>query len=644
MNCDMQIQGRASSDVSKLIFSRRSLIQCGYVAALFLMFMANASAQVVPLAQHVVLVIDENTSFNTAYPNGMPWLVSQGNKYAFANNYVTEVGGSLLEYLYLASGSCESNYQCGGAPSCSLAPGTHNFFCNGNSCYVNNACVSTGTKDPISDENIFHLMNNSGISWKVYVQNYLNAGGNVNVPDFNTSNQPPYTHYYARHNAAVWYDEILKNVSGSQGNVVDFEQFGIDVAQNALPRFSIIVPDGCWDAHESCGSSAVKSADSFLQVNLTPVFNLPDFKVGGSGLLIVTFDNGDSDGAGKVYTAVMGPNIKPGYVANAPYTHQNTLRTMLDALGISTYPGWSASAVDMADLFLPRAGGVTINSPAAGSVQGPSVLVRATASELSTSIDHIEVWDLFKGIMSRIGSASGKDVEVDVPVAGNGVHILIVKDVGGPNLAVLHRQSLKFTESSNYGVAVTTPADQSTQAQLFPLTAFATELGPQASSTGVDHLEVWNGPNKIGDSPKGASLSQWYSLSPGSYNLTVQDVSATGTVLHKSNVGMTISSARGVFVNSPANGSTWPNTRIQINAYAYEQSGSSTPLVDHIEVWDTTHGVKLGESVTGVGVNSLFINQTITLPKAGVYQLAISDINANGYAPIHTANVTITVK
>src|SRR5216684_3826704 len=71
-----------------------------------------ASAQSVPLAQHVVLLVEENTSFSKVYPSGMSWLVSQGNKYGFANNYYSDVGGSLLDYLYLASGSCESNYTC----------------------------------------------------------------------------------------------------------------------------------------------------------------------------------------------------------------------------------------------------------------------------------------------------------------------------------------------------------------------------------------------------------------------------------------------------------------------------------------------------------------------------------------------------
>jgi phospholipase C len=270
------------------------------VCALVLSACLPASTQVVPLAQHVVLIIDENTSFGTVYPNGMPWLVSQGNKYGYAANYYSDHSGSLLDYLYLASGSCEANYSCANAPACSLPSGSHNFYCNGNDCFTQNSCQATVTKDPITDTNIFQLMDNQPISWKVYAQNYLNAGGNVNVPDFTSANQPPYTNYYARHNAAVWYDEILANTLGAQGNIVDFEQFGIDVANGTLPRFAIIVPDGCWDMHDEC--SSLPNGDNFLNNNLKPMLNLPDFQPGGSGLVFVTFDNGAGDEVGQVYT------------------------------------------------------------------------------------------------------------------------------------------------------------------------------------------------------------------------------------------------------------------------------------------------------------------------------------------------------
>ena len=615
-----------------------------FSCALMMCASQAASAQSVPLAQHVVLVIEENTSFNSVYPSGMSWLVSEGKKYGYANDYYSDISGSLLDYLYLASGSCESDYKCGGAPVCSLPSGSHNFYCNGNDCYMASSCGGTTAKDPITDENIFHLMNNQPLSWKVYVQNYLNAGGTVNVPDFTQPNQPPFTNYYARHNAAVWYEEVLNDVLGSQGNVVDFEQFGIDVANGTLPRFAIIVPDGCYDLHDSCSSLSL--ADSFLNNNLTPMLNLPDFKTGGSGLLIVTFDNGNSDGAGKVYTAFIGPNVKSGYVSNIAYKHENTLRTMLEALGIETYPGWSATAAAMSDFFSPKAGSVVVDSPANNSAQGPTVLVKATASELDALVDHMEVWDVFNGKSTKLGNVFSKSINQAYKVSGNGAHTMTVQDIGGaPAYPILHTEIANYTVSTSYGVFVNSPANNSTQATLVPFSAFAVEAGAEESSSGIDHLEVWNGNTKLGDSPKGTGISQWYSFAPGKYTLTVQDVSSAGQPLHKTNVSFTVSSSKGVFVNSPANNSTWPTTTVPINAYAYEQSGSSTPLVGQIQVWDNTHGVKLGESATGVGVNSVFMNQNVKLPSAGTYQLAIEDTNPNnGYKAIHTTYVNVTVK
>lgn len=616
---------------------------------LFLIISCAASAafsQVVPLAQHVVLVIDENTSFGTAFPNGMPWLSSQAKQYGYANNYNSDHSGSLLDYLYLASGSCESSYQCGGAPQCTLPSTSHNFYCNGNDCYMAANCENTVTKDPITDENIFQLMDNEPLSWKVYAQNYLNAGGNVNVPDFSEYGQPSETHYYARHNAAVWYAEVLNNTLGSQGNIVDFEQFGIDVANNTLPRFAIIVPDGCWDNHDDCFSNSLAQADNFLNSNLTPMLALPDFQPGGSGLLLVTFDNGADDDAGQVFTAVIGPNVSRGHISNVAYKHENTLRTMLDSLGIQSYPGWSASVPDMSDFFPSSAGSVVINTPANNSTEGTSVLVNAAASELGAQIDHIEIWDTFNGKATKLGNVFTKSFSQAFTVGGVGQHSMTVQDIGvGPKYAVLHKETTNYMVSSNYGVFVNTPASGSTQSGLVPVGVFAVEGGSPESSSGIDHIEVWNGTTKLGDSPKGSTLNQWYSLTPGPYTLTIHDVTASGETLHTANVSFTVSSGLGVFVNSPANNSTWNTTTIPISAYAYEQNGSNTPLVDHIEVWDKTHGMKLGQSPTGLGLNSNFINQNVTLPGPGSYQLAIEDINPNnGYKAIHVADVNVTVK
>jgi len=568
-----------------------------YLVTAFLLVAPFPAWSQVPLAQHVILIMDENTSYSTVVgpPATMPWLVGQGKLYGYATNYYSNTSGSLLDYLWVASGSSELT-----------------FGCNGNNC-----------TSPITDDNIFRLLNDAPMSWKVYALNYLNAGGTVTTPDAARG-----THYYRRHNGAVWYSDILSNTLGSQGAVVDFEQFLIDAANGTLPRFCIITPDGNYDAHDG----TPQAADAFLSNNLATVLAGSDFKAGGSGLVIVTFDNGNGDAQGQVYTAFMGPNVKPGAVSGIYYQHQNTLRTILDSLGIKTYPGASSSALDMSDLFISTSGSVVVDSPANQSVQGTSVVVKAAASELSSQIDHMEVWDN----NSKLGNVYGSNIDQTFTL-GTGAHAMTVQDVGvGPKYAVLHKHTINFTVSSSNGVFITAPANKSTQAQLFPVSAYAVEAGGN-----VDHLEVWADGKKLGDSPKGASISQWFnSLAVGSHNLSVEDVTSGGTVLHTATVSLTVSSANNVYVNSPAAGSTSTGS-VLVNAYAYEQK-SSNQQIDHIEVWDG--GVKLGNSTVGYGVTSLFLNQSYGL-KSGSHQLTIQDVGpAPTYPVIHKATVSVTVK
>src|SRR5215468_9746240 len=95
---------------------------------------APTSTNGIPHSSHVVLVIEENHTFTEIYPNGMPWLVAQGNKYGYTLNYHANSSGSMLDYLWLSSGSCHaSNNDCGPA----VRPaGTNDFGCNGDGCSV----------------------------------------------------------------------------------------------------------------------------------------------------------------------------------------------------------------------------------------------------------------------------------------------------------------------------------------------------------------------------------------------------------------------------------------------------------------------------------------------------------------------------
>src|ERR1051326_3981570 len=82
--------------------------------------MLTYSQAPVPNSSHIVLIMDENTSFSTAVAS-MPWLRAQGAANGHALNYSSNTSGSLMDYLWVFSGSCESGNNC------ALPAGTHDF-------------------------------------------------------------------------------------------------------------------------------------------------------------------------------------------------------------------------------------------------------------------------------------------------------------------------------------------------------------------------------------------------------------------------------------------------------------------------------------------------------------------------------------
>jgi len=463
----------------------------------------------VPRSSHVVLLIDENTSLGTTMTQ-MPFLVKIGSANGHATNYISDTSGSLMDYLWLASGSCHSGVNC------ALPAGTHDFGCNGNDCSA-----------PITDDNIFREMNNRGISWKVYAQSYAAAGGTVTTPDFANG-----THYYRRHNGATWYSDILSNVAGSQSRIVDFSRFAADLSGDSLPQFSIIAPDGLHDGHDT-GPAA---ADSFLSANLPALLAKPYFQPGGDGLLIITFDNGDNDAQGPVYTAVIGPQVTPKTISTTPYKHENTLRTLLDALGIPTHPGGSANVTAMKDFF---SGYVTVTSPAENAVSGPQVLVTASATEPSAPIDQIQVWDNSTG--QKLGeSAPGTSMISQTFTLAPGSHQLIVEDISTGNFQVLHKSAINITVETD-GVSIASPISNAITGSQVLVGASAVE-----SSAQIYQLQVWdnNTGQKLGESSPGASsINQTFSLAAGAHQLIVEDIAAGNfQVLHRTAVNIEVSS------------------------------------------------------------------------------------------------------
>lgn len=258
-------------------------------------------------AAHVFLLVEENRSFSTVY-NQMPWLSTLGDKYGVATNYFSNESGSLLDYLWLSSGAGELK-----------------FGCSGNQC-----------KHAITDNNIFRELDKAGMSWNVYAESLPKPG----------FMGPSAGSYVKRHNPAVWYSDVVDSPQQQQ-NILPFSQFAVDLAANDLPEYTIIIPNLKDDAHDG----TPKAADRWLKTNLGPLLDSPYFQSGSPSVMFITFDNGKGDAEGRVFTAVIGQNVIPGVKVDTLFHHQNTLRTIMELLGLKNYPGESATAAPMKEFF-----------------------------------------------------------------------------------------------------------------------------------------------------------------------------------------------------------------------------------------------------------------------------------------------------
>jgi hypothetical protein len=534
-------------------------------AAVAFLVIATLGFAQVPASKHVILVIDENSSFDDVMDN-MPWLTGKGSANGYASNYLSDNGGSLLDYLWLASGSCHSS------ANCTLPKGTHDFHCNGNDCYY----PGSTTSDPITDDNIFRELNNAGLSWKVYAQSYSLAGGTVTTPDNHNG-----TSYYRRHNGATWYSDILSNVNKSANNIVDLTQLTTDLAAGKLPAYSIIVPDGNHDAHDcpvgksSCTlQQKLSAADGFLSSTLEPILATSDFLSGGDGLLIVTFDEcggGTDNGCGSaVYTALIGPQVIPHTVSAVRYKHENTLRTILEALGIKNYPGASATAAAMSDFFdvdginKPQ---VTVAAPTSGTSVSSPVSLQASASP--TSGHTITGWCVYVDSVEVASGGPENSMNANLTMK-NGGHTVVVR--AWDSSGAYGDQTLSLTvasSSSKVSVTVSSPTTNTT------VTSPVNVVASASATAGHTITGWWIYVDGVGVSSAGATttINKTVSMSAATHTVVVRAWDTSGAYSSQT-LTLTVSSKPAVTLSAPTDGSSLKSP-ISVKASATASSGRS---------------------------------------------------------------------
>lgn len=237
----------------------------------------------------------------------MPYLNSLAQQYGLAAQYYADAHPSLPNYFMLTVGKTETN--------------TDSF------------------SGLVSDDNVVRELVKAGKSWKYYAEALPSTGyvgGDVSP-------------YVQRHNPFGYLSDV-QNDPTQAANIVAFTQFASDLASNALPQYSFVVPDIMNDAH----TGTLAQADSWLQQNIAPLISNPNFQ--SSGLLIILFDESDfSDMAhagGHVPMVIVSSRAKKNYVSQTFFQHESTLQLTLAASGVNSFPGAAASAPSMAEFFV----------------------------------------------------------------------------------------------------------------------------------------------------------------------------------------------------------------------------------------------------------------------------------------------------
>ena len=260
-----------------------------------------------PSFSHVFLVVEENHSYSEVIgSSSMPYLNSLASQYGLATEYFANAHPSMADYLMLTTGQTET--------------------------------FDDKFAGIINDDNVVRELVKAGKSWKAYEESIPNAAylGSDVLP-------------YVRHHDPFSYLSDVQNDASQAANIVPFSQFATDLANNSLPQFSFIAPNLNNDAHDG----TLASADSWLHSNIAPLLANSAFQ--SSGLLIITFDEGaaaDMDHVGgHVATVIVSSKSKSNYQSKTEYQHQSTLRLVLAASGVNTFPGLAATAPDMTEFF-----------------------------------------------------------------------------------------------------------------------------------------------------------------------------------------------------------------------------------------------------------------------------------------------------
>lgn len=254
------------------------------ILGLFFTSIAFSAGQ--PSFKKVILIVLENENAENALSK--PFLKSLTEKGTYLSNYRAIRHPSQPNYLALVSGS------------------THH--------------IKDDSNVTVVGQHIGDLLDAKGMSWKNYAEGYP---GGCNL-------SKSIGKYARKHVPFLSFNNIQVNNARCAQHIVPAEEFDKDVASGNLPDFSFYTPDENNDGHDT----GVAYADQWLKKRFGALLEDPKFMQ--DLLFVVTFDEGTYFSSNRVYTVLLGSEIKAGVKLTDAYNHYSLLRTIEDGLNIGS--------------------------------------------------------------------------------------------------------------------------------------------------------------------------------------------------------------------------------------------------------------------------------------------------------------------
>jgi hypothetical protein len=239
----------------------------------------HVTAASVPQPSHVVIVMEENHSYNEIIgSSSAPYINSLANQ------------GALFTQSFGVTHPSEPNY---------LA-----FF--------------SGSTQGITNDSCPHTFGGANLGSELIAAHLTFAGYSEGLPSVGSTVCSSGS-YYRKHNPWVNFT----NVPGSANQ--PFTSFPSS-NYSSLPTISFVVPNQLDDMHDG----TIQQGDTWLQNNLD---SYAKWAANNNSLLIVTWDEDDSSQNNQIPTIFVGPMVKSGQYSEQ-INHYNILRTLEDMYGL----------------------------------------------------------------------------------------------------------------------------------------------------------------------------------------------------------------------------------------------------------------------------------------------------------------------